>query len=56
VCAEGREILLGVGGEGRRLRWWYMDDRLHTPIWNRNKKNLCNCCKWSGEGLMGQCK
>jgi hypothetical protein len=20
VCAEGREILLGVGGEGRRLR------------------------------------
>jgi hypothetical protein len=25
-------------GEGRRLRWPYMVDGLHKPIWNRTKK------------------
>jgi hypothetical protein len=40
VCmCEGGTSRRGVG-EGRKLRWWYMVDELHIPIWNRTKKPL----------------
>jgi hypothetical protein len=31
--------VLGRMDEWRRLRWWYMVDGLHIPIWNRIKKH-----------------
>jgi hypothetical protein len=37
VCGEG---LVGGAGWIKRLRWGYMVDGLHIPIWNRAKKPL----------------
>jgi hypothetical protein len=46
--------------EGRRLRWWYMVDGLHKPIWNRIKKPLAITLIGVGgdwnERRGGQCK
>jgi hypothetical protein len=40
VCVCGGDTS-GMGeDEGRRLRWWYMADRLLIPIWSRTKKPL----------------
>jgi hypothetical protein len=40
-------------GEGeRRLKWWYMVDGLHKPIWNRNEKPLATAL--SGVGWWGE--
>jgi hypothetical protein len=54
VCVGGTS---GKGkGEGRILRWWYMADWLHIPIWNRTKKPLAIALsgvglKWGWEGV-----
>jgi hypothetical protein len=39
-----------VEGEGKRLRWWYMVDGLHMPIWNRTKKPLVIALSGVGGG------
>jgi hypothetical protein len=27
-------------GEGKRLKWWYIVDWLHIPMWKGTKKSL----------------
>jgi hypothetical protein len=41
-------------GEWRRLRWWYMADGLHIPIWNRTMKPLAIALSGVGSGLRGR--
>jgi hypothetical protein len=38
-------------GEWRTLRWGYMVDGLHIPIWNRT---FCNCCDRDEESFVGR--
>jgi hypothetical protein len=50
----------GGEGEGRRLRWGYKVNGLHTPIWNTTKKPFAIALNGVGRGLgerqWGQCK
>jgi hypothetical protein len=41
-------------GEGRRLRWQYMIDALHIPIWNRTKKPPAIALSGVGRKLRGR--
>jgi hypothetical protein len=41
-------------GEERRLRWQYMVDGLHIPIWNRTKKPLAIALSGVGRRLRGR--
>jgi hypothetical protein len=45
---------LGEEGEERRLRWCYMIDELHKPIWNRTKKPLAIALDEVGRELRGR--
>jgi hypothetical protein len=41
-------------GEQERLRWQYMFDGIHIPIWNRTEKSLAIAVSAAGEGWEGE--
>jgi hypothetical protein len=47
-------VLVGEESERRKLRWWYMVDRLQILIWNRTKKPLEIALSGVGKGLRGR--
>jgi hypothetical protein len=44
----------GVEGEWRKLKWGYIVDGLHIPIWNRIKKPLPIALSAAGRGVRGE--
>jgi hypothetical protein len=49
MCA-GVGVLIGGGGWRKEIRWWYMVDGFHIPIWNRSEKPLAIALSGVGEG------
>jgi hypothetical protein len=51
VCEE---VLVRGEGEWKRLKWAYMVDGLHIPVWNRTKKPLAIALSGARRALMGK--
>jgi hypothetical protein len=53
VCIGGSTSVTGEF-EWRKLKWGYMDDGLHTLIWNETKRPLAITSSGAGRGLRGR--